>query len=64
MSEEFQQIAFEPFAQESSNARTAYKGTGLGLAITKRFIEIMGGEIEFISRQNAVSYTHLTLPTT
>ena len=62
MSEEFQQIAFEPFAQESSNARTAYKGTGLGLAITKRFIEIMGGEIEFISRQNVGTEFTIILP--
>lgn len=60
--EEFQQIAFEPFAQESSNARTAYKGTGLGLAITKRFIEIMGGEIEFISRQNVGTEFTIILP--
>ncbi len=62
MSEEFQQIAFEPFAQESSNARTAYKGTGLGLPITKRLIEIMGGEIEFISRQNVGTKFTIILP--
>lgn len=62
MSEEFQQIAFEPFVQESSNARTAYKGTGLGLAITKRLIEIMGGEIEFISRQNVGTKFTIILP--
>lgn len=55
-------IKEEPFAQESSNARTAYKGTGLGLAITKRFIEIMGGEIEFISRQNVGTEFTIILP--
>lgn len=43
MSPEFQQRAFEPYAQENANARTAYSGTGLGLAITKELVEQMGG---------------------
>ena len=45
MSKEFQQHAFEPFAQESANARTAYAGTGLGLAIAKQIVTAHGGEI-------------------
>lgn len=49
MSEEFQRIAYEPFAQESENARTDYNGTGLGLAITKKIVDKMGGVINFDS---------------
>lgn len=50
MSQEFQQHAFEPFAQEDANARTSYAGTGLGLAIVKELVERMGGSISFTSR--------------
>ena len=50
MSEEFQKKAFEPFAQENANARTAYSGTGLGLAIAHELVEQMGGTITFQSR--------------
>ena len=50
MSQEFQQHAFEPFAQENANARTSYAGTGLGLAIVKELVERMGGSISFTSR--------------
>ena len=50
MSQEFQQHAFEPFAQEDANARTSYAGTGLGLAIVKELVERMGASISFTSR--------------
>ena len=50
MSEEFQQHAFEPFAQENESARTSYAGTGLGLPITEELVEQMGGSISCKSR--------------
>ena len=53
MSEDFIPHAFEPFAQENSDARTSYMGTGLGLAITKQLVEMMDGSIDVESRQNA-----------
>lgn len=52
MSDEFQKHAFEPFAQETKDARTTYMGTGLGLCIAKQFVELMGGTISLESKQN------------
>ena len=62
MSKEFQQHAFEPFAQESANARTAYAGTGLGLAIAKELVEKMGGTISFTSELGVGTTFVLDLP--
>jgi len=47
MSESFQKIMFEPFAQEKSNPYrdTHNVGTGLGLPIVKRLITVMDGSI-------------------
>ena len=62
MSEEFQKRAFEPFAQEHNDARTAYEGTGLGLAITKELVERMGGTIDFTSKEGEGTTFFLTIP--
>ena len=32
--------------------RTTYKGTGLGMAITKKFLDMMGAEVEVTSQVN------------
>ena len=62
MSEEFQQHIFEPFMQESDDARTRYQGTGLGLSIVKRLVEAMGGQITFTSRKDVGTTFCVTLP--
>ena len=62
MSEEFQARAFEPFAQEDANARTAYSGTGLGLAITHELVERMGGTITFKSARGKGTTFTICLP--
>ena len=49
MSEEFQQILFEPFAQETVKMTDNRNGVGLGLAITRSIVDLMGGTIEIES---------------
>ena len=40
---------FEPFAQAEASTRGKYGGTGLGLALSRRFAELLGGEIQLES---------------
>ncbi len=62
MTEEFQKRMFEPFAQESTGARTHFTGTGLGLAIVKRMIDQMGGTISCQSQVGKGSTFTISLP--
>lgn len=39
------QKVFEPFTQADASTTRVYGGTGLGLSITKKFCEMMGGDI-------------------
>ncbi|HEY5122825.1 MAG TPA: ATP-binding protein [Ignavibacteria bacterium] len=41
---------FEPFRQVSDGLSRKYEGTGLGLTLTKKFVEIMNGEISVESK--------------
>ena len=36
---------FQEFAQASSSTASKYRGTGLGLVISRRFCQMMGGEV-------------------
>ena len=49
MSQDFLQHIFEPFAQEKSDARSAYQGAGLGMPIVKGLLDQMGGTIDITS---------------
>ena len=62
MSKEFQNHAFETFAQEKKTARTTYSGSGLGLSIAKKTVDLLGGTIGFVSREGKGTIFTVTLP--
>ncbi|XP_059649794.1 histidine kinase 4-like [Cornus florida] len=45
-----QERVFTPFMQADSSTSRNYGGTGIGLSISKCLVELMGGQINFISR--------------
>ena len=45
-----QERVFTPFMQADSSTSRHYGGTGIGLSISKCLVELMGGQISFISR--------------
>ena len=53
---------FQPFTQADDSATRRYGGTGLGLAITKKFCELMGGDIHISSTAAQGSTVTLRLP--
>jgi signal transduction histidine kinase/CheY-like chemotaxis protein len=46
---------FQPFSQVDGSLTRQNGGTGLGLMITKRLCELLGGDVSFISAENAGS---------
>jgi PAS domain S-box-containing protein len=55
---------FEPFTQADSSTTKKYGGTGLGLTITRKFCEIMGGDITVVSEFEKGSTFTIRLPAT
>lgn len=52
MSEEFQQVLFEPFSRAEDSRVSKVTGTGLGMSITRNLIRMMDGEIQVDSQLN------------
>ncbi len=50
--EEKLSIIFEAFRQVSEGINRSYQGIGLGLSVSKKFIELMNGEISVKSKPN------------
>lgn len=62
MSEDYQKFLFEAFSQESSGFRREYEGTGLGLSLTKKFINLLKGDISVYSKKGEGSIFEVILP--
>jgi len=62
MSAESQPQLFQPFVQVEGGTRRKFGGTGLGLSISKKFVDLMGGSIGVISKQDSGSEFWFTVP--
>ncbi len=62
MSPEQMDRLFEAFSQAEASTTSKYGGTGLGLAITKRFCQMMGGDIQVQSAPQQGSTFTIRLP--
>ncbi len=51
ISEEYLKHLFKPFSQEDVTYKRKFEGTGLGLAITKKYIDLIGGDIKVWSQK-------------
>jgi PAS domain S-box-containing protein len=53
---------FQPFSQAEAATARRYGGTGLGLALTRRFCQMMGGDVSVVSEPGRGSTFTVRLP--
>jgi PAS domain S-box-containing protein len=62
ITQEFLPRVFNVFEQESSGIQRTYEGAGLGLSIAKKYLDILGGQIEVSSQKGKGSTFTIILP--
>jgi two-component system sensor histidine kinase/response regulator len=62
INQKYHKQIFEPFRQASEGLSRKFEGTGLGLTLTKKYTEMMGGEISVISEEGEGSEFIIRLP--
>ena len=62
MTEEQQSKLFKAFTQADASTTRKYGGTGLGLTITKKFVQLLGGDIQVQSAKGQGSCFTVRLP--
>jgi signal transduction histidine kinase len=62
MTQEQMDKLFQEFSQASSKTASKYGGTGLGLVISRKFCQMMGGDITVASKPGKGSVFTVRLP--
>jgi PAS domain S-box-containing protein len=62
ISPEAREKLFEPFVQADGTVRRKFGGTGLGLSITKRYVDLMSGQIGLDTQEDSGSTFWFTVP--
>jgi CheY-like chemotaxis protein len=62
MTPEQQQHVVQPFSQADASTARKYGGTGLGLALSRRFAQMLGGDITLQSSQGVGSTFTVSIP--